>query len=646
MHYNERPLLVLPGLVCALPQKNPDENAKLTLDEGAFQRLLSAAFVIQEHNDSLKSQTPDTTEFKASDLSEIAETQNLIRAKRLDLLTAAAVIVERSQKISHAASGAIALLSKRELSYISSSGVAAPPVGTTVSLDESLSAECVRTGQFLLLPNLKVVAQSQAELFLSRGMQSFAVVPIHQDRQVAGVMELFFKSPNEIDGTTLRTCQLLAGLLTGTVSSQPDPILRPSAQPPTPPSTPLDQFKPQLDRMLEEEDPGALPDLLRNILQEPTTAPPAESGSPVGVDPAGTNAYSGTNTYKDEPPVVRCRKCGCPLEAQESFCGLCGTAREITSEPAKAEPAKMKTKAGADRSSSSSQHSASIEPATPSAPFVEKPGSVLSSLPLSEPLPEPVAGPPDIPEKSEALPPELQEILARFPEEPEIIPPPPLNSTSAFGKIFDSGPIELAAPSALPNKDAQALPAPPGSKLMEPRPAEPKPSELKPTETKLSVPKPVNAAPAGTPSQVPPAENHANPQWKSASETRAWLESVKVPPQRKHWMAEHRANLYLAAAAALLLLVLFGVGMPAGLQGGKPQLSWFDSMLVNLGLAEAPSAPVYLGNPTTKVWVDLHTALYYCPNAELYGKTRGGKFETQREAQQDQFEPASRNACP
>ena len=181
---------------------------------------------------------------------------------------------------------------------------------------------------------------------------------------------------------------------------------------------------------------------------------------------------------------------------------------------------------------------------------------------------------------------------------------------------------------------------------MEPRPAEPKPSELKPTETKLSVPKPVNAAPAGTPSQVPPAENHANPQWKSASETRAWLESVKVPPQRKHWMAEHRANLYLAAAAALLLLVLFGVGMPAGLQGGKPQLSWFDSMLVNLGLAEAPSAPVYLGNPTTKVWVDLHTALYYCPNAELYGKTRGGKFETQREAQQDQFEPASRNACP
>ncbi|HEY1801567.1 MAG TPA: GAF domain-containing protein [Terriglobales bacterium] len=639
-----------------MPQKTPDENAKLTLDEGAFQRLLSAAFVIQEHNDSVKNQTPDPVEFKATDLSEIAETQNLIRGKRLDLLTAAAVIVERSQKISHAASGAIALLSKRELSYISSSGIAAPPVGTTVSLDESLSAECVRTGQFLLLPNLNAVARAQAKLFLSRGMQSFAAVPIHQDQQVAGVMELFFNSPNAIDGTTLRTCQLLAGLLTGTVTSQPDPVLRPSAQPATPPPTPLDQLKPQLDRMLEEEDPDALPGLLRNILQEPTTEPPAESGSPgggsVGADPAGTNAYSGANTYKDQPPVVRCRKCGCPLEAQESFCGLCGTAREITSgppafKPARFEPGRFEPAKTGVRSPSFSKPPTSMEPATPSASFAEKPSSVVSPPPLSEPLPEPVEGPPDIPEKSEALPPELQEILARFPEEPEIIPPPPLNSASASGKIFDSGPIELAAPSALPNKDAQALPTPPGSTLMEPKPTEPKPSELKPTETKLTAPNPpANAAPDGTSSQVPPVDTFANPQWKSASETRAWLESVKVPPQRKHWMAEHRANLYLAAAAVLLLLVLFGVGMPADLQNGKAQLSWFDSMLVNLGLAEAPSAPVYLGNPTTKVWVDLHTALYYCPNAELYGKTRGGKFETQREAQQDQFEPASRNACP
>jgi hypothetical protein len=74
-------------------------------------------------------------------------------------------------------------------------------------------------------------------------------------------------------------------------------------------------------------------------------------------------------------------------------------------------------------------------------------------------------------------------------------------------------------------------------------------------------------------------------------------------------------------------------------------LSLFDRMLISLGLAEAPPAPEYKGNPDTQVWVDLHTALYYCPGADLYGKTPKGKMTTQRDAQLDQFEPAYRKTC-
>jgi hypothetical protein len=70
-----------------------------------------------------------------------------------------------------------------------------------------------------------------------------------------------------------------------------------------------------------------------------------------------------------------------------------------------------------------------------------------------------------------------------------------------------------------------------------------------------------------------------------------------------------------------------------------------DRILIGLGLAEAPEEPEYKGNPDTQVWVDLHTALYYCPGSDLYGKTPKGKLSTQREAQLDQFEPASRKAC-
>ena len=68
-------------------------------------------------------------------------------------------------------------------------------------------------------------------------------------------------------------------------------------------------------------------------------------------------------------------------------------------------------------------------------------------------------------------------------------------------------------------------------------------------------------------------------------------------------------------------------------------------MLISLGLAEAPPTPENHGNPDTQVWVDLHTALYYCPGADLYGKTPKGRFTSQRSAQLDQFEPAYRKAC-
>ena len=74
-------------------------------------------------------------------------------------------------------------------------------------------------------------------------------------------------------------------------------------------------------------------------------------------------------------------------------------------------------------------------------------------------------------------------------------------------------------------------------------------------------------------------------------------------------------------------------------------LSIFDRMLISLGLAEAPPAPEYHGNPDAQVWVDLHTALYYCPGSDLYGKTPKGRFTSQRSAQLDQFEPAYRKAC-
>jgi hypothetical protein len=78
----------------------------------------------------------------------------------------------------------------------------------------------------------------------------------------------------------------------------------------------------------------------------------------------------------------------------------------------------------------------------------------------------------------------------------------------------------------------------------------------------------------------------------------------------------------------------------------RPSLQLWERALIAMGIAEAPAPTVEIrGDPNIKVWVDTHTALYYCPGDQFYGTSPDGHFSTQREAQSDRFEPAERSAC-
>ena len=156
-----------------------------------------------------------------------------------------------------------------------------------------------------------------------------------------------------------------------------------------------------------------------------------------------------------------------------------------------------------------------------------------------------------------------------------------------------------------------------------------------------------NQAISAMPVAAPQAEAW-NP-WVSAARTRRWLEALEANGPARRWLGLHRSDLYLAVA---IVILAFSIGLlvhnPQAVAQSKnpqPKLSLFEKILVALDLAEPPANPVYAGNPNTMVWVDVHTALYYCPGAELYGKTEGGKLTMQRDAQIDQFQPAERRAC-
>ena len=103
-----------------------------------------------------------------------------------------------------------------------------------------------------------------------------------------------------------------------------------------------------------------------------------------------------------------------------------------------------------------------------------------------------------------------------------------------------------------------------------------------------------------------------------------------------------RADLFLGLA-----IIVAAVALLWPTPGGqKSKLPPWERALIAMGIAEAPAQVVHFhGDPNLKVWVDTHTALYYCPGDELYGKSRDGRFTTQREAQMERFEPAERSVC-
>ena len=155
--------------------------------------------------------------------------------------------------------------------------------------------------------------------------------------------------------------------------------------------------------------------------------------------------------------------------------------------------------------------------------------------------------------------------------------------------------------------------------------------------------------------------------WSSAAKAQSFLESLSgtsAPSALSRFWSSRRGDFYLAVAVILVVVVIrwgiwsnqpvgatsHGTTVSGSANRHKPpapdaDLSTFDKLLIGLGLAEAPEAPVYRGNPETQVWIDLHTALYYCPGSDLYGKTAKGRLSSQRDAQLDQFEPANRKPC-
>ena len=112
-------------------------------------------------------------------------------------------------------------------------------------------------------------------------------------------------------------------------------------------------------------------------------------------------------------------------------------------------------------------------------------------------------------------------------------------------------------------------------------------------------------------------------------------------PQRKRPGRSTPGDV-LAAFVILAAAIMGTLGV-----NSEMMIHYFPQVAAVLHLS-SPAKPAALPSGASgqiTVWVDLNTGLYYCPGADYYGRTRGGRYVKQADARQGNFEPAGRREC-
>lgn len=611
-----------------------EEKNKTIRDEETLARVLEAAYVMQEHNRELRkterapaltrhqnaadqrpvsqARTPQAQStpltFRPDNprptsttltLAQIVEIQHQVQVRHLELKSVMALVAERLSVAAESAA-AIGILEGQNVHYRATAGAMAPPAGTKVPIGQALSAECLRTGHVLRCCDTTAERSLDTNECSRRGIQSILAVPIFREGRVAGTLDRYFSGPQAFAEEEVHTCQLMAGLVSEALARDEDVSRKRS-------------FSTERSAMLE-----ALEKL------KPSLA--ALADFPLAKDLPATTVPSSTAESRS---TFVCGACGHELIGQEQFCGNCGSPRhrdngmrglqskiaslwhmgqalelEKTPNVLPGNGAEVHKNSPANRDQASTSNSIADS-------FDQQMPETIEAIELEaiEQVPAPAAV--------------AEPVRNRNPESAE----------ATVNTDFESA---ASADLEIPLHTIQEASA-----------AEPK----------------VTAPDSAEPESTALARTERSTTWSSAATALDFFQQLRMPKDRGAWAQfwnSRRGDIYLTVAVILLLFVVWwgiwsgnsvsATGSPTASavhHKGAPtaDLSLFDRILVKLGVAEAPEPPADKGNPATQVWVDLHTALYYCPGADLYGKTTTGRFSSQRAAQLDQFEPAYRKPC-
>ena len=215
-----------------------DQKEKPVLDEQTLQRLLEAAFVLQEHSNGFEDRASQTDPLRTQEfvahsrqekqtgddlsskddyahiLAQIVETQRQIQTRHLKFEDAMALVAESILKITNASGAAIAILEGKKVRYRAVSGRCALRLDSVVAVDKAICSACLRVGQVVRSTDINSEFLVDVEECRRRGIQSLIAVPVYHDGSTTGALELYFEKTLAFTSEDVHTCQLMAGLVT------------------------------------------------------------------------------------------------------------------------------------------------------------------------------------------------------------------------------------------------------------------------------------------------------------------------------------------------------------------------------------------------------------------------------------------------
>ena len=498
---------------------------KPALDENSFQQLLAAAYVVQQHNESLRATHAETPSSQVFTI--IAEIQALIRSNALNISDSAALIAERLLELTTASGVSVSLIDNGYLDCVAEAGTPVKIPGSCISSHSLVATEHLKSSQLFESENSQTDLRLDAHLCREAGVGSLVSAPILRFGEIAGLLEVRWARAHAFREAELRTCRLMAGLAGGTLERS---VRMDSARNSVASNSPLAAWN-GAGELEDSAEPasGVKPS------HTPIETPQISSSQVVPIIEPGESAPP-AHQLQTSAALHSCRVCGRPFEGDEQFCGFCSMPR----------PAEKPTE--------------QLQSKWASLWFMQRAqGALLEKQKHSE----------------EQKP--LVDTMERA---------RPQREPYLHGML----PVPVTPPRQKPEEEQVRHEAPPATTIVT-------------RESFLDDKPPLSV------------------QTTSIARNR-WRE-----------------------VALILAVLTLAVGLATAWPKSADHRTWFQSWMIRSGVMH-PKPKIFVGAPETRVWLDVHTQLYYCSGDDLYGKTPDGEFTTQYNAQSDGYVPASNVTCP